>query len=464
MTTNPRRTNRGQMFAGRLRVPSAPMQGESAARPSARRPQTWLVLVACLVLAACSSNSSSFTTGQAQTQIVNIGVELPMSGGQAPNGVPTLNGVKLAVADINAAGGIDGYKFGVISLDDAVNGVDDPRQGANNIRTLVNNSSVIAVVGPFSSAVAEAEIPISNAAGLLQCSPANTNPGLTKEWGGVSPTTYRPTHPDQVAYVRVAPTDDSQGLAGAQIAYRDIGARRAYVVDDITSYGAGVAGVFVTDFEKMGGTVVRRDGLGENVTDYTGLLTAAKALNPDVVYFGGVTTSGGGLLRTEMVAAGMANIPFVGADGINDGSAATPSSFLNLAGPQGDPGTWSTVLTAHDTPNAGPFAAKYDAAYGAKAPGDYSAAAYACTQVILDAFKHVGKPDRAGVRKYITSGATSDTVLGTLHFDANGDTSQQIISEYRFDPTLNGGDWAFVKQVDLGQSAGDKSSPAPSGS
>jgi hypothetical protein len=81
MTTKPRRTNRGQMFAGRLRVPSAPMQGESAARPSARRPQTWLVLVACLVLAACSSNSSSFTTGQAQTQIVNIGVELPMSGG-----------------------------------------------------------------------------------------------------------------------------------------------------------------------------------------------------------------------------------------------------------------------------------------------------------------------------------------------------------------------------------------------
>ena len=167
------------------------------------------------------------------------------------------------------------------------------------------------------------------------------------------------------------------------------------------------------------------------------------------MYYAGVTTGGGGLLRKQMVAAGMANIPFVGGDGIVDGSAATPSSFLNLAGPQGDAGSWSTVAAAQVIPNADAFAAKYDAAYGTKAPGAYSAAAYACTQIILDAFKHVGKPDRAGIRAYITSGATFTTVLGTLHFDANGDTSQKIISEYRFDPTFNGGDWLFVKQVDF---------------
>jgi branched-chain amino acid transport system substrate-binding protein len=463
MTTEPRRTNIEQMFAGGLRDSSAPMPGESAAGARARRPQTWLVFAACLVLAACGSNSS-LSTAQAQTQIVNIGVELPMSGGDAPNGVPTLNGVKLAVADINAAGGINGYKFGVNSQDDAVNGVHNTQQGAKNISTLVNDTAVVGVVGPFNSGVAEAEIPISNAAGLLQCSPANTNPDLTKPWGGISPLTYRPTHPDQIAYVRVAPTDDSQGRAGATIAYQDLGARRAYVVDDTTTYGAGVAGVFVTDFDLMGGTVVKHDGLGANVTDNTGRLTAAKALNPDVVYYGGFATGVGGQLRKQMVAAGMANIPFVGADGINDGSAATPSSFLNLAGAQGDPNTWSTLLIGHNIPNAGAFAAKYDAAYSTKAPGVYSAAAYACTQIILDAFKHIGKPDRAGIREYITSGATFDTVLGTLHFDQNGDTSQQIISEYKFDPTLNGGDWAVVKQVDFGQAAGGTSSPAPSGS
>ncbi|HXQ96508.1 MAG TPA: branched-chain amino acid ABC transporter substrate-binding protein [Candidatus Acidoferrales bacterium] len=419
-----------------------------------------LAVTTLLVAAACSSSATtapaaSAAAGGGNGQIVNIGVELPMSGGEAPNGVPTLNGVKLAVADINAAGGINGYKFGVNSQDDAVNGVNNPQQGAKNITTLVNDTSVVAVVGPFNSAVAKAEIPISNAAGLLQCSPANTNPGLTQEWGGISPTTYRSTHPNQIAYVRVATTDINQGLAGATIAYQDVGARRAYVVDDTTTYGAGLAGIFVTDFEKMGGTVVKHDGAGASVTDYTGLLTAAKALNPDVVYYGGVTTGGGGLLRKQMVAAGMANIPFIGGDGISDGSAATPSSFLNLSGAQGDPGTWSTVAASHDIPNAGAFAAKYDAAYGTKAPGAYSAAAYACTQIILDAFKNVGKPDRAGVRAYITSGATFTTVLGTLHFDANGDTSQKVISEYKFDPNAPGGPgWLFVKQVDFGQTAG----------
>ncbi len=427
-----------------------------------------LAVTTLLVAAACSSSATSAPAASQAAggngQIVNIGVELPMSGGEAPNGVPTLNGVKLAVADINAAGGIDGYKFGVNSQDDAVNGVNNPQQGAKNITTLVNDSSVIAVVGPFNSAVAKAEIPISNAAGLIQCSPANTNPGLTKEWGGISPTTLRPTHPNQIAYVRVASTDDYQGLAGAQIAYQDLGARRAFVTDDTTTYGAGLAAVFVTDFTAMGGTVVGHQETGSSVTDYTGLLTAAKALNPDVVYYGGVTTQGGGLLRKQMVAQGMANIPFVGGDGISDGSAATPSSFLNLAGPQGDANTWSTVAASHDIPNAGAFAAKYDAAFGTKSPGAYSAAAYACTQIFLDAFRHVGKPDRAGIRAYVTSGATFTTVLGTLHFDANGDTSQKIISEYKFDPTLNGGDWKFVKQVDFGQSAGGTSSPAASGS
>ena len=425
-----------------------------------------LAVTTLLVAAACSSSATSAPAASAAAggngKVVNIGVELPMSGGEAPNGVPTLNGVKLAVADINAAGGIDGYKFGINSQDDAVNGVNNPQQGAKNITTLVNDPSVFAVVGPFNSAVAKAEIPISNAAGLIQCSPANTNPGLTKEWGGISPLTLRPTHPNQIAYVRVASTDDYQGLAGAQIAYQDLGARRAYVVDDTTTYGAGLAGVFVTDFTAMGGTVVKHDETSSSTTDYTGLLTAAKALNPDVVYYGGVTTGGGGLFRKQMVAAGMASIPFVGGDGINDGSAATPSSFLNLAGPQGDANTWSTVAAAHDIPNAGAFAAKYDAAYGTKSPGAYSASAYACTQVFLQAFKSVGKPDRALIRQYVTSGATFTTVLGTFHFDANGDTSQKIISEYKFDPTLNGGDWLFVKQVDFGQSAGGTSSPAAS--
>jgi branched-chain amino acid transport system substrate-binding protein len=467
MTDVPRRTSVGQAFAGSSRICCRTKQGTAAKRASAPRSRAWLASAACLLLAACAATPgfSAATSGpqaaQAGFGVVKIGVELPMSGGEAPNGVPTLNAVRLAIADINAAGGIDGYKFGVNAQDDAVNGSNNPQQGARNITTLVGDPSVIGVVGPYNSSVAKAEIPISNAAGLLQCSPSNTAPGLTKVWGGVDPKTYRPTHPDRIAYVRVAPTDDLQGLAGAAIAYQDLGLRRAYIVDDSTTYGEGLADVFDQQFRAMGGTVVKHDGASAAVTDYTGLVAAAEALNPDVVYYGGVTTSGGWLLRRQMVAAGMAKIPFIGGDGISDGSAATANSFLNLAGTQGDTDTYSTVAAAHTIPNEASFAARWNAAYGAGTRGAYSASAYACTQIILDAFRHAGKPDRAAVRQYITGGAAFTTALGTIQFDANGDTNQKIISEYTFDPTLNGGDWAFVKQVDFGESSGP--SPALAG-
>ncbi|MGO9205680.1 MAG: ABC transporter substrate-binding protein, partial [Candidatus Limnocylindrales bacterium] len=131
MATQLRRTNLGQVFVGGLRDSSKPTVGELAARARAGLPRKVLTLIACIVLAACSSSATSApaasTAAGGHGQIVNIGVELPMSGADAPNGGPTLNGVKLAVADINAAGGIDGYKFGVNSQDDAVNGVNNPQ-------------------------------------------------------------------------------------------------------------------------------------------------------------------------------------------------------------------------------------------------------------------------------------------------------------------------------------------------
>ncbi len=77
-----------------------------------------------------------------------------------------------------------------------------------------------------------------------------------------------------------------------------------------------------------------------------------------------MTATGGGLLRKQMVDLGMGAIPFGGGDGISDGSAATKSSFLNVAGPQGDVNSYMTVAAIHDIPNAGKFTADYKAAYG----------------------------------------------------------------------------------------------------
>lgn len=414
-----------------------------------------LALAAVFVTAAgCSNSSSSPGTGDnSGGKSVTIGVDLPLSGGEAPNGEPTLNGIKLAVKQANDAGGVNGYQIKLSTQDDAVNGVHDPQQGAKNVTALAADASVIGMVGPYNSNVGIAEVPVTNEAGLLQCSPANTNPGITKpDFGALD---VRKAYPDRINYVRVATTDDIQGPAGAQYAYNDLGARNALIIDDTETFGKGVADQFEKEFIKLGGTVVDHVGLPGSTTDYTSALTAAKSKNPDVVYFGGVTTTGGGVVRKQMAQAGMGDLPYVGPDGIVDGSGATDGSMINIAG-DAAANSYGTIAAIHDIPDPTAFSDAYKAEYS-KDPGAYSAPAFACTQIILDALKNVTATDdmaalREAVRAYVTGGNTFDTVLGTVGFDENGDTTQHIISFYATDMTAadGKGDWVFKKQQDFG--------------
>ena len=144
----------------------------------------------------------------------------------------------LAIQQANEAGGVGGYTLVDNTQDDAKDGVPNPEQGAANMATLVADEAVVGVVGPFNSGVARFQIPVSNAAGLAQCSPANTGVDLTKEGSEA----YRPEKPDQRSYFRVATTDDIQGPAAAALAYNDAGARNIFVVDDTTAFGVGVGG------------------------------------------------------------------------------------------------------------------------------------------------------------------------------------------------------------------------------
>ena len=400
-------------------------------------------------LSACSGAASPGASGGGGGgTAVKIGIELPMTGGEAPNGVPTANGVTLAIQDIK----VPGFTVTISQQDDAVNGKHDPNQGAKNMTTLVNDSQVLFVVGPYNSNVAQAEIPVSNAAGLMQCSPANTAVQLTKPWGTAKPTDLRKTNPDKISYVRVATTDDIQGAGMADIAYNTVGAKTAYVLDDTQTYGKGLADAFSTTYTKFGGNVLKRDGVGDKTTDFTSYVTTAKGLNPAIVSYGGVTTSGLGLFRKQMAAQGLQTIPFVGGDGIVDGPVATASSFLQIAG-DGDANTYGTVAAIHDIPNAGDFAAKYKAKFNTE-PGSYSAPGYACTQVFLTALKAVGSGVtdlgqlREKIRAYIADPANKyDTVLGSFTFDKDGDTSQHVISYYKFDASKK--DWVYFKQRDF---------------
>ena len=204
---------------------------------------------------------------------LKIGITLPLSGAARADGGPAERGAQLAIDQANEAGGVGGYMFETVVLDHAVNGQYNAAQGAADMQTLANDPNVIGVVGPYNSDVAAAQIPISNAAGLLQCSPANTRIALTKLPDAL---TYRPTKPDAISYIRVAASDAFQGPGVADYAYNKLGLRNIFVLDDQTGFGVGVSDTFQAQFELFGGSITRQ-GAAPDTTDFTGVVSADPA-------------------------------------------------------------------------------------------------------------------------------------------------------------------------------------------
>ncbi len=368
-----------------------------------------------------------YPVSAAPAKLVKIGVDLPMSGGEAPNGVPTNNGVILAIEEANKAGGP--YRFEEELKDDAVNGVHDPAQGAKNAQELIADPAVVGIVGNFNSNVGKAVIPITNAAGIVQISPAQTNPGLTK---GPDAAALR-TKPNN--YFRVCTTDDIQGPVGADYAYRTLKARKVSILDDQETYGKGIADEFEKEFKRLGGTVLSHDGIPKGTQDFHAILTAIKAKNPDLLYFGGVTTTGGGLIRKQMPDVGL-TIPYEGGDGIVE------DEFLKVAGDAAN-GSYGTVasINVQRVPAAQAFVKAYRARFGSD-PGAYSANAYVAAKIIIDAVRAVG-PDRAKVLDWVRKLHNYKSIIGTFSFDKNGDTTLKIISIY----AVKNNKWQWVDQV-----------------
>jgi branched-chain amino acid transport system substrate-binding protein len=398
--------------------------------------------------------SSAQPPGDTSKGTAVIAIELPQQGSEKAASDPIINGIKLAVKQAGGAAG--GYKLDIPQsaiYDDALNGAHDPQTGATNMSKVVADEATVAVIGPLNSSVAAAQIPISNEAGLLQCSPANTNPDLTKG----KPAADLRTKPNN--YIRVVTTDDVQGPAAAQYIYDVLGKKSVYVIDDTETFGKGVADAFDAEFKKRGGTVVKHDAAPKTTQDYVSIMTAAKALNPESIYFGGVTATGGARILLAAAQAGLGDVPYVGPDGINDGSGETKDSFLNLAGAQAK-NSYSTLAGIGDFPGKAQFDTDYKAEYGIDATG-YAGTGYACAQVVIDAIKRAGETspaDMTALREAVRVAGTDtaakySTIVGDITFNEDGDTSQKIVSIYSVDPAgANGkGDWKFETQVDYGK-------------
>jgi branched-chain amino acid transport system substrate-binding protein len=408
------------------------------------------------VLAGCGTTNNTTSPGAAGggdlagcTGSVTVASDLPVSGSDASDGKPTQNGAQLAVTQATNNKLLGGCTIKYVAKDDSsvALGKHDPQQGAQNMTELAGDSSVLGVIGPFNSNVALAELPIANKAGLVMISPSNTNSGLTIAGSrpDVNTGSLKPT--GVTTYFRVCTTDIGQGKADAQQAYQVLGGKKAYVMDDQEAYGKGLADEFVKFYQAAGGNVAKRVSLPGDTKDFHTQLTEAKGLGVDVIFFGGTSSNGGGIIKKQMADTGLTSVKFVGGDGIVD------DEFFTQAGSQAE-GAYGSVAAPDPTKldNAKKFVSDYSAAYG-KDPSAYSANAYEAMNILLQSVKKAitdnggklystGTAFRDAVRKAVA--ATSyDGVIGHTTFDANGDTTNVLLTIFQ----AQGGKWVYSSTV-----------------
>jgi branched-chain amino acid transport system substrate-binding protein len=379
-----------------------------------------------------------------------ITVDLPVSGPLAEAyGLGIADAVKLAVDEANTAGDL-----GVeLRIDVRDHGAPDPDaldldKALANIRTLVADPRMIAIVGPAASGIAGEQIPITNEAGLLQCSPSATDPALTKPRNGA--LDRRAAAPERINFIRTAPADDIQGKAAASFLTNDLGVSHILVIEDTETDGALPAASLGDAFDKLGGRVTKRS-LNQGAPPATVLdpLTST-ADRPSGAFYGGFGTDRAIEIRKAMTDAGHGNLPFVAWDWIG----ADPEMITVL----GSSAEGTYVTHAAFAPPRSAFVDRFRAAFG-REPGEYDSAAYACMEVILAALRDVATRGASAdtLREALRASAVDtanryETVLGTIGFDANGDPLQQFAQVFRADPGAAGGtpEWITLKAQDYG--------------
>ena len=383
-----------------------------------------------------------------------IGLDMPLSGVFADDGIAMRNAVQLAIDEANEDGVADGVQLVLQPYDHAGRGEEqlpDPALGAANARAMVDDARALAMIGPYNSDIAHSQVPITNEAGLIQCSPSTTDPGLTKpDFGALE---LRAAQPDRINFVRLSPSDDNQMRGLAAYAANDLNAESALVIvfePESTLW----ADAFKASFEALGGQVVRSvHELGADPSVTLAPVRTGDGL--DAVFYGGFDPAPAAELRLEMAASGLAALPFLTGDSVLGGSGADPDSYLGRAG--------EAAVGSHASHSSiGPYRASFIDAYRARfgeEPDEYTAAAYACAEVIIQSIRAVAAVGasaedlREAVRAYAVDPAHRfETVLGTVGFDTNGDSIQQFVTLYRVDSQAaeGAGDWVVVKQQDYG--------------
>ena len=351
---------------------------------------------------------------KAWTDIV-IGVAGAHSGDLASYGLPSLNAVKLVVAERNARGGVNGRRIELKAQDDQCK-----PELATNAATRLLSDNVAAVIGHICSGATKAALPIYKDARIVCISSSATTPGLTQ--GGEYPL-----------FFRTIASDDAQARLAVDFVLDVLKLKRPAVLHDKGEYGRGFAEYARSFLEGSGrARVALYEGVTPGAVDYSAVVQKVRAADADGVVFGGYHPEASRIV-TQMRKLGLA-IPFVSDDGVKD------DTFIKVAGAYAE-GVYATGprdLSANPRYRAVVEAHKRE--FGSE-PGAFFPQAYAAAEALLSAIEKAGGTDPAKVAAALRANQF-DTPLGRIGFDAKGDAIGVGFSVYR----VEGGAYVELKR------------------
>ena len=360
-----------------------------------------LLATAISAMLAVSVVASGCGGGSKASDEIKIGVVGEMTGSNATYGTSMVNGMKLAVKEINDKGGVNGKKINLVVADDK----SEHAEAANEMSKLINQDKTPVVMGIFTSSNAIAAANVSEAAKVPFLAIGATNPKVTldEKTGKVKPNTFR------VCFI-----DPFQGTVGANFVLNELKLKKAVVfVDNSSDYSKGLASFFKQAYTSKGGEIVGEEAYLQKDTDFKAVLTKIKTMNPEVLYVPGYYEEVGKIVK-QARELGM-NLPIVGGDGWDSPKLAEIAGAASLN---------NTFFTNHYSPDDTSEASKafvdaYVKAYNQK-PDAPAVLGYDGARLIADAISRAGGTDAAKVAKAIAEtknykAVTGDTSLNETH-------------------------------------------------
>lgn len=342
-----------------------------------------------------------FTGCGKKTSEILIGEYGSLTGGTATFGQGVDKGVRMAVEEINAKGGVIGKKIRVIVEDDQ----SKPEEAKTAVLKLIKQDQVVAIIGEVASSRSLAAAPECQRAGVPMLTPASTNPRVTQVGDYI---------------FRICFIDPFQGETMAKFAYNSLGVRRAAVLKDIKNdYSVGLAEFFIQTFTGLGGEIVVNESYSEGDIEFRAQLTNIKAQNPETVFIPGYYTEVG-LIARQARELGI-TVPLLGGDGWD-----SPET-VKIGGNAVNGCYFSNHYAADDTSQVvqefiRKFGAKYDETPDAMAVLGYDAA-----YILADAIRRAGTIEGAKIRDAIAATESFPGVSGMITIDEQRNARKKIV-------------------------------------